>query len=116
MAQSIDSSMKSLHNLIINYCFIKVSEKIKRSLELCQIVVADIYTHKKGDTLRIREEFVSIKMLIDTVCNYEHILIPVKEQQYCCLHSYHNNSKLKRHYLQGESKQNDSEVNFPKIS
>lgn len=53
--------MKSLHKLIINHSFIKVSEKIKQSLESCQIVVADIYTHRKGDTLRIREEFVSIK-------------------------------------------------------
>ena len=67
MSQSIESLMKILHNLIINHCFVKVSEKIKQNLESCQIVVADIYTHREGDILRIKEEFVSIKD-IDRCC------------------------------------------------
>ena len=67
MSQSIESSLKILHNLIINHCFVKVSEKIKQSLESCQIFVADIYAHREGDILRIKEEFVSIKD-IDRCC------------------------------------------------
>ena len=67
MPQSIESSLKILHNLIINHYFVKVSEKIKQNLESCQIVVADIYMHREGDILRIREEFVSIKD-IDRCC------------------------------------------------
>ena len=67
MPQSIESSLKILDNLIINHCFVKVSEKIKQNLESCQIFVADIYAHREGDILRIKEEFVSTKD-VDQFC------------------------------------------------